>query len=332
MADANNVWVGSINDNAPATMDDERELFQKVFAGEVITAFEEYTTVLDKHQVRTIQNGKSASFPVIGRMPAAEYHTPGAEILGQDVLNAERIIAIEKLLISHVFIADIDEAMKHYDVRSKYSRAMGQRLSQTFDLNVMKNLVKCGSEATPITGDDTLAGAVINDADLVSVTEATKLAAWVKDLYQAAEELDDKYVIGKRYCALKPADYYFLVRAVTEGGFSAIHRDYGGEGSFAAGKIYSVAGFELLPTPFLPTADYSADDFNAVDCSDVSAICFTDAAVGTVKLMDLSMQSQWDIRRQGTLMVARYAMGHGVLQPEAAVVLIGAAVAPPAGP
>jgi hypothetical protein len=34
--------------------------------------------------------------------------------------------------------------------------------------------------------------------------------------------------------------------------------------------------------------------------------------------MDLSLQSQWDIRRQGTLMVGRYAMGHGVLQPECA--------------
>ena len=30
---------------------------------------------------------------------------------------------------------------------------------------------------------------------------------------------------------------------------------------------------------------------------------------------------EYDVRRQGTLMVAKYAMGHGVLRPEAAIVI-----------
>ena len=37
--------------------------------------------------------------------------------------------------------------------------------------------------------------------------------------------------------------------------------------------------------------------------------------------MDLAVESEYDIRRQGTLMVAKYAMGHGVLRPESAVEL-----------
>ena len=45
----------------------------------------------------------------------------------------------------------------------------------------------------------------------------------------------------------------------------------------------------------------------------------TREAIGTVKLLDLSVQSEYQIERQGTLMVARYAMGHGVLRPECAV-------------
>ena len=45
------------------------------------------------------------------------------------------------------------------------------------------------------------------------------------------------------------------------------------------------------------------------------------SAVGTVKLLDLSMQSAYDVRRQGTLIVSRYAVGHGVLRPDAAVEL-----------
>jgi hypothetical protein len=39
-------------------------------------------------------------------------------------------------------------------------------------------------------------------------------------------------------------------------------------------------------------------------------------AMGTVKLMDLSSEMEYDIRRQGTLMVSKMAVGHGILRPE----------------
>ena len=43
--------------------------FLKVFAGEVITAFETANSTLDKHLVRTISSGKSAQFPQYGNSP-----------------------------------------------------------------------------------------------------------------------------------------------------------------------------------------------------------------------------------------------------------------------
>jgi hypothetical protein len=45
------------------------------------------------------------------------------------------------------------------------------------------------------------------------------------------------------------------------------------------------------------------------------------SAIGTVKLLDLATESEYQIERQGTLFVAKYAMGHGVLRPEASVVI-----------
>jgi hypothetical protein len=48
------------------------------------------------------------------------------------------------------------------------------------------------------------------------------------------------------------------------------------------------------------------------------------SAVATVKLLDLGMEGAYDIRRQGTLMVAKYAVGHGVLRPEGAVEIVAA--------
>jgi hypothetical protein len=38
-----------------------------------------------------------------------------------------------------------------------------------------------------------------------------------------------------------------------------------------------------------------------------------------VKLLDLAMEMGYDIRRQGTLIIAKYAQGHGILRPEGAI-------------
>lgn len=64
MSNMNVQWIGANNDQAPADLAAERELFLKVFSGEVITAFEENTVTLDKHTVRTIASGKSAQLEI----------------------------------------------------------------------------------------------------------------------------------------------------------------------------------------------------------------------------------------------------------------------------
>ena len=76
MANATPSRLGANNAGA-----DKDALFLKVFSGEVLTAFEQQTIMMDKHQVRTIASGKSAQFPVMGRT-SADYHTPGNEITG----------------------------------------------------------------------------------------------------------------------------------------------------------------------------------------------------------------------------------------------------------
>ena len=57
----------------------------------------------------------------------------------------------------------------------------------------------------------------------------------------------------------------------------------------------------------------------SVDLSNYVALISHPSAVGTVKLMDLAVESEYDIRRQGTLMVAKMAIGSGFLRPEACV-------------
>lgn len=59
MSNATVQHIGSIN-SSDANATTQRSLFLKLFSGEVITAFEKHTLTLDKHNVRTISNGKSA--------------------------------------------------------------------------------------------------------------------------------------------------------------------------------------------------------------------------------------------------------------------------------
>ena len=54
----------------------------------------------------------------------------------------------------------------------------------------------------------------------------------------------------------------------------------------------------------------------------VRALVMTKDAVATVKLMDMSVESEYQINRQGTLIVSKYAMGHNVLRPACAVALL----------
>ncbi len=319
MADASVSRIGQINGAG-----DAKALFLKVFAGEVLTAFKENCVTEDKHMVRNIQNGKSAQFPILGKI-GAEYHTPGKEITGLNLPANERVITIDDLLISHAFIANIDEAMNHYDVRGPYSQEIGRALAYAYDKHILQLAVKASRDSAPVSTE--AGGGKVTDAGLLTDTTAEKL---VGALFSAAQKLDEKFIPeDDRFAFLNPAAYYLLAQNT-----KIMNRFWGGEGEYAGAKVLRVAGLNVVKSihaPFgqdIKTVAAGGDavlagtgDKYAVDATNTVGVVMHKAAVGTVKLMDMAMESQYDIRRQGTLMVAKYAMGHGVLRPAAAVEL-----------
>ena len=58
-----------------------------------------------------------------------------------------------------------------------------------------------------------------------------------------------------------------------------------------------------------------------VNGSDTKALIIQKQALGTVQLMDMATEMEYDIRRQGTLAVSKMAVGHGVLRPECIIEL-----------
>lgn len=294
-------------------------LFLKVFSGEVMSTFAAKTVMKDKTRIRSIKHGKSAQFPAIGKT-VAEYHTPGAEILGNNIKHDEKVITIDDLLISNTFISNIDEAKNHYEVRSEYSRQMGDALAQTYDRNLLSMAVKAARDPSGLglgVADQGSAASV----NLGSATPTT--ATIVSAIYDAAAALDEKNVPETdRFVIVNPAVYYALVQED-----KLINRDFGENGSYSKGAVFNVAGMTIVKSNNLAvdhTASTSYPDFNskyAVNAADTSALIIQRQALGTVQLMDLATEMEYDIRRQGTLAVSKMAVGHGVLRPECLIEL-----------
>ena len=342
--------VGQIN-----SAGDVNALFLKKFAGEILTTFEENNIFKSLHTVRTIENGKSAQFPVTG-IASASYYTPGQNIADSgnsylsDIKKNEKVITIDDVLLASTFLSNIDDVKNHYDFRSVYASALGKALALRFDSALAKVFIAAARETTPnVTGGklggilDVSANAMgtgadsSDDADNTDPTGAELVAA----LFTAAQKLDENDVPSDgRFAVLRPQEYYKLITGGSGSlviNTSAVNKDVGGLGSIASGSIPQVAGITIYKSNHLPSTDLSGgagvdaggsnDVFGAGgvgydgDFTNSLGIVAHPAAVGTVKLLDLATESEYQIERQGTLFVAKYAMGHGILRPECAIEL-----------
>ena len=320
MANASPVSVGKVNAGGS-----EDALFLKVFAGEVLTSFERASKTQGADMERSISSGKSATFPVMGRV-GASYHTAGAEITGSDVNHNEKVITINDLLISSVFLSNIEEAKNHWDVRSAYSQEIGRALAFTKDKHILQTIGQAAQASANVADSGYASGTVLTNTGIASATASTAANAMIDSLFDAAKQLDANYVPSEgRKCFMRLEEYYKLANAT-----NAVNVDFSGKGSIAEGKVLKIAGIELVPVAHFVSSNVNSgvdqgsataggSNPQAVDLSNYVALVSHPSAVGTVKLMDLGVEKEYDIRRQGTLMVAKYAMGHGVLRPEAAV-------------
>lgn len=311
--------LGFINAASGGSYDQDTALFLKQFAGEVLTAFVTKNLMLELTQVKHITSGKSAQFPATWKATAG-YHTPGAEVVSTAIKHNEKIINIDGLLLSSAFIANIDEAMNHYEVRSKYAKELGNELANQMDKRLIRLTILASRAASNFSGGDGFGGST-----LVNAGYDTTADILVQGLFDAGQALDEKDIPEEgRWAMLRPKHYNLLVQSAR-----GLNKDWNpgkDNGSYMDGKIMRVNGIGIRKTNHYPTAGVIAavtgenNTYNGT-FTNSTGLVFHEEAVGTVKLMDLAMESEYEIRRQGTLMVAKYACGHGILRPECAVEL-----------
>ena len=330
-------------------------LFLKKFSGEILQTFEESNVFKALHTVRTIESGKSAQFPITG-VASATYHTPGQNIADSgnnylsDIKKAEAVINIDKMLLASTFLANIDDVKNHYDIRSVYANELGKALAVRFDTALAKVFIGAARSSAIITGGNAggrldVANNDFSAPDVVGTPAATTGADLVAAFFTAAQKLDENDVPSDgRFCVLRPSEYYKLITGADNANSfsltSAVNADIGGQGGLATGSIPQIAGISIFKSNHIPSTDLSSasgtnsgdadannDVFAATDGYDADfrnslGIVSHSAAVGTVKLLDLATESEYQIERQGTLFVAKYAMGHGILRPECAIELV----------
>ena len=314
MSNATVSRLGLVNNSGTGVND----LFLKVFSGEVLATFARENQMMGMTTVRTIGSGKSAQFPVTGTI-ASGYHTVGNEIVGTAVKHNEKIINIDDMLLAHAFLGEIDELKNHYDVRSIYSKEMGQSLSKKIDQHLLQLVVLASAGSATITGGN--GGSNVVDSDCK--TNATSMVA---SIFEAVQKLDEKDVpTSDRYCVVTPDVYYQLSNID-----KLVSRDFSSNnGDFSKGQVLMVGGVRIVKSNTAVSAftDQSGaiagtnNTYN-VDAQHVGAVVFHKSAVGTVKLKDLVLENTYDPRRLGNLMTARLALGHGILRPESAVRII----------
>lgn len=289
-------------------------LWLKVFAGEILEAFDTMVKTLDKHRVRTIESGKSAQFPATFKA-SASYHTPGAEILGQTIEHNEVIVTLDDLLIADAFVDTLDEMKNHYEVRAPYSHQLGQAVALAYDRNVSRTITLSARGGALFTGDT---GGSTLDKGATVATDADVLISAINEAKQTLDEKDvpvDNFPI---FSMVKPAQFYLIANSDKN-----INRDTG-PSSLDRQVLRTVSDIQIVKSN---AVKYGVDESAEAtvltkyrgDWTDTIALVWQEAAAATLKLLDLQMEVAYDPRRQGTLLLAKLAVGSEPLRTKCAV-------------
>ena len=232
-----------------------RDLYLKLFSGELFKGFQHESIARDLVTKRTLKNGKSLQFIYTGRTKA-EYHIPGQAILGNTDNAppvAEKTVTVDDLLISSAFVYELDETLAHYELRGEISRKIGYALAQTYDRKIFRSIVRGARAASPITKVGFLepGGSQIRVGTTAQANNAYDSDKLVDAFYDAAAALDEKGISGEgRVAVLNPRQYYTLIQNVSSNGL--INRDVQGSALQSGKGIIEIAGIKIYKSMNIP--------------------------------------------------------------------------------
>lgn len=299
---------------------DPRALGLKVLGAEAMTEFSRVMAFGNHCMSKGFSGAKEAQFPVIGRA-AVSIHTPGQEINGDLIQSAERVIALEDLMISPVFIANIDDILRHFEARAPYARIIGQSLGREYDQAICYTAINAARATSTIPGAEGHGDGqrLINGA---YTSDGSVLFDGIFDAGVALMEKDVPVDESSVKAFMRPTQYALVVQSDRP-----LDTDLNpeGNGSLASGLVKRINGIPLVRTNNLNAVDQTANTVfptdRQQDYSAVAAIVYHRDAIGVLNGVPITMEAETTVRHQGTLVVGKYLAGYGILRPECSVEL-----------
>jgi hypothetical protein len=238
---------------------DARELYLKLFSGEMFKGFQHNAIARDLVTKRTLKNGRSLQFIYTGHTKA-EFHTPGNSILGNDdgaPPVSEKTITVDDLLISSAFVYELDETLAHYELRGEISKKIGYALAQKYDRLIFRAVTRGARAASPITKANFVepGGTQIRVGTNAQASDAVDPDSLVNAFYDAAAALDEKGVSQEgRVGVLNPRQWYALYKGLDGAGIGAylINRDEQGNALQKGTGIMEIAGIKIYKSMNVP--------------------------------------------------------------------------------
>jgi hypothetical protein len=321
---------------------DNFALFLKLGMSEVLTAFDRKTVFTGRVKERSIRGGHSARFKVTGRREAG-YHVPGTPITNiptdgsnPNPSNApsdrnEEIINLDGLMIAPDTIYDLDELMEDVQYRQDTMHQLGEALARQKDARIARVLYAAAKGTTEPLAKASNAGrtgtARTLSAGYAAASKQAKgdeLASVIGDIKVAMQKKD--VPVDDMVVVVPPDEYDFLNE-----GSKVINADFNqgaSNGTYGGGMIGRVKGLPVMWSNHVTQAAYTNTvyDRNAAyqqNLSKCRALIFHKDAMGCLTLRRPQLQmtapnGDYNVVYQAQLIVARMAIGMGVLRRECA--------------
>jgi len=309
--------IGSNNgtgDGSLPTAAGDRALFAEKFSTDVLRYFQDTNIMKALITTRTIEHGKSESFPIVGNATATDVANDASELAIQNLKATEREIAIGDLTVAHAWITDLDKAMAHYDSQSAQAESIGRALAKKVDTDILAKVIEAGAivDASAATS----AGLSAFDDDIfTSEIDSVSLTTGA-NVYSAAvlavTEEKEKDTVGESCFVFRPAQYFMLLNNPANTGLTWVN-----DPNSQSGKVPMLLGKKVYMSPHFPALAGAS-----IAAGEVGGVLFSKEAVGMLELMSVSTRIDYIPQRLSNLVVGKMAVGYGILNHGCAINLV----------
>jgi len=293
----------------------DRELFLTEAGGVVLTAWEEANDYQSLTWEKTITQGKSDTFPIIGRKRDGEEHAPGEVILGGTMEHNDVEVTVDNAVFDAIFTAEIDRLMLHYDTMAPYMTQLGQSLSTLYDARVARMHIQASRVTTRTYGVGKLysAGGAPLPNGYFHADVLTDPAKMEEAGFAAAGWMRRFEIAGGSYSYRTGHAQYLALSK-----YSPLdEKQWTGSSKRAEATVGKLAGLQVMATNHIPRTNVTTGLAKYQgDYSDVMGHVSSKMAVATLNLRGMKLVMKDQPERLGTLLIVSRINGHGILRSE----------------